>query len=132
MQLTYVCVVQTNCYANLDLSGHCIFPSLLPSLSFPSLSSSLSLSTAPTAQDNDNRVREVSHRAMQSCVGKVKSAMGPHLRSILGPWLAGMCDPYASAASAAQTAFSTVFTPEKQIDVLKFGFRVIISVSPLV
>jgi hypothetical protein len=77
--------------------------------------------------DNDNRVREASHRAMQSCVGKVKSAMGPHLRSILGPWLAGMCDPYASAASAAQTAFSTVFTPEKQIDVLKFGFGTIIS-----
>ena len=40
-----------------------------------------------------------------------------------------MCDPYASAASAAQTAFSGAFAPEKQIDVLKFGFKAIVSVG---
>ena len=40
-----------------------------------------------------------------------------------------MCDPYGSAASAAQTAFSTAFTPAKQTDALKFGFKSIIAVS---
>ena len=80
-------------------------------------------------QDNDNRVREASHKALQSCVKKIKNSLGPHLRSILGSWVAGMCDPYGSAASAAQTAFSTAFTPTKQTDALKFGFKSIISVS---
>ena len=66
---------------------------------------------------------------MQSCVVKIKNAMAPHLRSVLGSWSAGMCDPYGSAASAAQTAFSASFSPEKQTEVLKFGFRAIITVS---
>lgn len=39
-----------------------------------------------------------------------------------------MCDPYGSAASAAQTAFSTAFTPAKQTDALKFGLKSIIAV----
>ena len=39
-----------------------------------------------------------------------------------------MCDPYGSASSAAQTAFSTAFTPTKQTDALKFGFKTIVTV----
>ena len=74
-------------------------------------------------------MREASHKAMQSCVMKIKNGLVPHLRSILGCWVAGMCDPYGSAASAAQTAFSGAFTPEKQIEVLKFGLKAIVAVS---
>ena len=42
--------------------------------------------------------------------------------------MAGMCDPYGSASSAAQAAFSTAFTPTKQTDALKFGFKAIVTV----
>ena len=74
-------------------------------------------------------MREASHKALQSCVEKIKNSLGPHLRSIVGCWAAGMCDPYGSAASAAQAAFSAALTPAKQTDALKFGFKAIVSVS---
>ena len=128
-----VCVSVSRSFIVLG-SLHFLYLPLLYSLTFSNLfiaSVHLSFFLCGTTKDNDNRVREVSHRAMQSCVGKVKNSMGPLLRSILGPWLAGMCDPYGSAASAAQTAFSTAFSPEKQTNVLTFGFKVIISVSHL-
>ena len=74
-------------------------------------------------------MREASHKALQSCVKKIKSSLGPHMRSILGSWVAGMCDPHGSAASAAQAAFSAAFTATKQTDVLKFGFKSIVNVG---
>ena len=102
-------------------------PSLPPSL-FPSLPLSPSLPPSLLLQDNDNRVREASHKALQSCVNKVKGSLGPHFRSLVGSWVSGMCDPHGSAASAAQAAFSAAFAPPKQIDALKFGFKAIVNV----
>ena len=80
-------------------------------------------------QDNDNRVREASHKALRACAEKVKNALGPHLRSLIGCWVAGMCDPHGPAASSAQAAFSAAFPAGKQKDVFKFGFKAILMVS---
>ena len=80
-------------------------------------------------QDNDNRVREASHQALKSCAKTVKNALGPHLRSIIGCWVSGMCDPHGPAASAAQNAFASTFPLDKQREVFKFGLRAIFAVS---
>jgi len=80
-------------------------------------------------QDNDNRVREASHHALKSCAKTVKNALGPHLRSIIGCWVSGMCDPHGPAASAAQNAFASTFTLDKQREVFKFGLKAIFAVS---
>ena len=39
-----------------------------------------------------------------------------------------MCDPYGSASSAAQAAFSAAFIRAKQTEALKFGFKAIVNV----
>ena len=83
-------------------------------------------------QDNDNRVREASHKALKVCAEKVKNALGPHLRSLIGCWAAGMCDPHGPAASSAQVAFSAAFPLGKQKDVFKFGFKAILMVGTCV
>ena len=93
------------------------------------LASSHSEPVSLSYQDNDNRVREASHHALKSCAKTVKNALGPHLRSIIGCWVSGMCDPHGPAASAAQNAFASTFPLDKQREVFKFGLKAIFAVS---
>lgn len=80
-------------------------------------------------QDNDHRVREGSHKALRACVEKVKSSLALQLRSIIGCWVAGMCDAHGPSATAARLAFDTAFTSKKQREVLEFGFKDVIKVT---
>ena len=87
---------------------------------------SLSLSLC---QDNDHRVREMSHSALKSCGLAAKKHLGPHVRSIMGAWVSGMCDPHPLTATMAKGAFTAVFTPDKQKEVYKFALKDIVTVS---
>ena len=79
-------------------------------------------------QDNDYRVREVTHLALKACGLAVKKHLGPHVRSMMGCWVSCMCDPIPQNAITAQTAFTSVFPLDKQTDVYKFALRDIVSV----
>jgi hypothetical protein len=79
--------------------------------------------------DNDHRVRECSHLALQSCVLKTKKNFAPHIKSLIGYWLAGINDPHPPSATAALAAFTAAFTPLKQIEAIQFGFRAIMNFS---
>ena len=82
----------------------------------------------PQTQDNDNRVRALSHKALKTCAVAVKSSLAPHLKSIIGSWVSGMCDPHAPAATAAKLAFDEAFHSKKQNEVMEFGFKAIFQV----
>lgn len=79
-------------------------------------------------QDNDNRVRTMSHRALGACAVSVKSSLAPHLKSLIASWVSGMCDPYGPAATAAKMAFEEAFPSKKQNEVLEFAFKAIFKV----
>lgn len=72
------------------------------------------------ALDNDRRVREATHRAHEQLCLKVKRGLAPHAKAMVGAWLAGQCDPFAPAASAAKAAFAAAFPSAKQAQVLSF------------
>ena len=80
-------------------------------------------------QDNDHRVREASHRSLKVCAEKIRKGLAPHLRTLIGCWVAGMCDPHGPSATAARAAFESAFPPEKQQEVFKFSVKAIVSVS---
>ena len=73
-------------------------------------------------------MREGSHKALRACAEKLKSSLAPQLRSIIGCWVSGMCDPHGPAASAAKLAFDGAFTSKKQREVLEFGSRAVVKV----
>ena len=79
-------------------------------------------------QDNDHRVRELSHSALRSCGLVVKKQLGPHVRSIIGCWFSGMCDPHQPTAIMASEAFAAIFSPDKRLGVYKFGLKDIVMV----
>ena len=74
-------------------------------------------------------MREGTHKALRACVEKIKSGLAPQLRSIIGPWVAGMCDPHGPAATAARLTFDTAFTGKKQREVLEFGLKSVVKVN---
>lgn len=73
-------------------------------------------------------MREASHRSLQACAEKIKKGLGPHLRTLIGCWVAGMCDPHGPSSCAALAAFESAFPAEKQSDVFKFGVKAIVLV----
>ena len=79
-------------------------------------------------QDNDNRVREASHKALKACAMAVKSGLAPHLRSIISCWVSGIEDPYRPSAAAALAAFNAAFSGTKRAEVLEFSFKTIVKV----
>ena len=87
-----------------------------------------SLPSTSSSQDNDHRVREGSHKALRACAEKLKSGLAPQLRSIIGCWVSGMCDPHGPAATAAKLAFDAAFTSKKQREVMEFGFKSVFKV----
>lgn len=80
-------------------------------------------------QDNDNRVRESSHKALKACVMTIKNGLAPHLRSIIGCWVSGIEDPYRQSATAALAAFNAAFSEIKKTEVLEFSFKTIFTVN---
>lgn len=79
-------------------------------------------------QDNDNRVREASHKALKACVTAVKNGLAPHLRSIIGCWVSGVEDPYRPSAAAALSALNAAFSNYKKTEVLEYSFKTIVTV----
>ena len=79
-------------------------------------------------QDNDNRVREASHKALKACATAVKNGLAPHLRSIVGCWVSGMEDPHRPSASAAMAAFNAAFSEAKKTEVLEYSFSTVVKV----
>ena len=71
----------------------------------------------------------MSHSALKSCGLAAKKHLGPHVRSIMGSWVSGMCDPHLLTATMAKGAFTAVFTPDKQKEVYKFTLKDIVTVS---
>lgn len=82
-----------------------------------------------SVQDSDQRVREACQRAMMHFIVQAKKHFAPYLKSVLGHWVCGMNDPYIPAATAAREAFESTFSEAKRIEVYKYAFREILSVS---
>lgn len=80
------------------------------------------------SQDNDNRVRDHTHRALRAVVEVVHDGMESYLRSIIGCWVAGMCDPYVLSAASARAAFEKAFSAEKQEELYSVMLKPIIQV----
>ncbi len=70
----------------------------------------------------------MTHLALKSCGLAVKKHLGPHIRSIMGCWVSCMCDPILHNAITAQSAFTAVFPPDKQLEVFKFAIKDIVLV----
>jgi hypothetical protein len=77
--------------------------------------------------DVDHRVREACHLAMKHFVSKVKREFAPSLKLVIGCWVCAMSDPYPAVAASACSAFDSIFSKEKQIEVYKFAFSDILS-----
>ena len=58
--------------------------------------------------------------AFNQLVLRVRRNLAPHLKSLMGCWLASQCDVYAPAASAAKAAFQNAFSPVKQTEALVY------------
>ena len=82
-------------------------------------------------QDTDHCVREACHGAMKHFVSKVKREFAPSLKMVIGYWVCGMSDPNLSVSASARDAFDVAFSKEKQVEVYKFAFNDILSVSLL-
>ena len=63
---------------------------------------------------------------------QAKKQFAPYLKSVIGPWVCGMNDPYVPAATAAREAFHSAFSEPKRIEVFKYAFHEIILVSAAV
>ena len=58
----------------------------------------------------------------------MKKHLGPHIKTIIGCWVSGMCDPNVQSSISAKTAFSMSFSPDKHRDVYKFGLKDVVMV----
>jgi len=65
---------------------------------------------------------------MAAFLSKIRGDFQPHLKTVMGAWVAGMCDSQTSAATAAMAAFTDTFSADKQQQVLQFTFKDIIHV----
>ena len=65
---------------------------------------------------------------MRSCVLKINKQIGPYMKSLIGPWIAGINDTHPATAKSAELAFNAVFSPVKQIEAIKFGLKSIVKV----
>jgi len=74
-------------------------------------------------------VREATHKAFEQLVNQVGRSLARHLRSLMGPWLVAQCDSYTLAASAAVSAFSSAFSPDKQREAIAFCRVEVLAVS---
>ena len=74
-------------------------------------------------------MRDHAHRALRAVVEVVHDGMESHLRSIIGCWVAGMCDSYAPSATSARLAFETAFSAEKQEELYRVMMKPIIQVQ---
>ncbi|XP_037079604.1 E3 ubiquitin-protein ligase listerin-like [Pollicipes pollicipes] len=80
------------------------------------------------ATDVDNRVREMSHVALQRLLLRVRKAATPHMAELVPVWLCSQNDPYPPAATAARRAFQNVFSvPEKQSGAVKFCYSSVLA-----
>ena len=57
---------------------------------------------------------------MSQLASRVGRNFAPHLKSVMGVWLCLQCDSYQPVATAAQKAFNTAFSDNKQPEVLGF------------
>ena len=74
-------------------------------------------------------MREASQRAMMYFIIQAKKQFAPYLKSVIGPWVCGMNDPYVPAATTAREAFNSAFSELKRIEVYKYAFHEIMMVS---
>jgi len=65
---------------------------------------------------------------MAAFLSKIRGDFQPHLKTVMGAWVAGMCDSQTSAATAAMAAFTDTFSADKQQQVFQFTFKDIIHV----
>ncbi|XP_059177015.1 E3 ubiquitin-protein ligase listerin-like [Physella acuta] len=70
--------------------------------------------------DIDHKVRELAQRALQSLADRSGKSLAPHLKSIMGMWMMTMCDTYPTVSSAANTAFTSTFSGNKQREAIHF------------
>jgi hypothetical protein len=61
---------------------------------------------ARLALDPDRRVRASAHTTLGMVAARVGRLLGPHVRTVLGPWLCGRGDPVSDVARAASDAFA--------------------------
>ena len=65
---------------------------------------------------------------MAAFLAKVRKDFQPHLKTVMGAWVAGMSDSHNSASAAAITAFTETFSVDKQQQVFEFTFQEIVQV----
>ena len=73
-------------------------------------------------------MRELSHVALGKCGQRVGRGLAPHVRSLIGPLITGVCDPYPPSGAAAREAFGVSFPPGKEVEVIRFGLKAIVKV----
>ena len=71
--------------------------------------------------DHDCNVREACQQAHEALVTVVGRSLAPHLRGLMGCWVAALCDVHPPVASAARQALKVAFpTPTKQADAMAY------------
>ena len=52
---------------------------------------------------------EASHRSLKVCAEKIRKGLAPHLRTLIGCWVSGMCDPHGPSATAARAVHTELY-----------------------
>jgi hypothetical protein len=72
------------------------------------------------ATDDERRVREQISNVLTGIASVDKRALGPFMKTLIGPWWALTADPCAEVAAAASAAFKKAIPPKKRAQVLVY------------
>eukprot|EP01094_Clydonella_sp_ATCC50884_P000233 TRINITY_DN1018_c4_g1_i2.p1 TRINITY_DN1018_c4_g1~~TRINITY_DN1018_c4_g1_i2.p1 ORF type:complete len:675 (+),score=177.08 TRINITY_DN1018_c4_g1_i2:68-2026(+) len=72
------------------------------------------------ASDNDRRVRSGACDTIAALAQRVKKELAPHLKKIIGQWLACKFDPAFEVRSSAEASFGAAFSAAKYGEALRF------------
>ncbi|XP_067945873.1 E3 ubiquitin-protein ligase listerin-like [Watersipora subatra] len=91
------------------------------------------------AIDYDHRVREAAHNALKEVASRSGRNLAPYLKQLIGAWMLSFCDGHAPAASAARSAFQSVFNSETKsteavvychAEIIKYLYDMLFNASP--
>eukprot|EP01133_Synstelium_polycarpum_P001206 gene1206-1393_t len=72
--------------------------------------------------DDDRKVREMSCICLGTLGARVGKNLGPHVKTLLGPWIFSICDQKdQSNNNTALQSFNTIFPEKKRRDVFRFA-----------
>ncbi|KAK5577128.1 hypothetical protein RB653_002066 [Dictyostelium firmibasis] len=71
--------------------------------------------------DDDRNVRDLASQCLGSIGSRIGKHLGPHVKSLLGPWILAVCDQNDQSINYALASFQNIFPEKKRNDVFKFG-----------